>query len=328
VIKAEHQEGNQMTKLRLLAVIGIFLQSATPPASANSVDLLPPFTDFALREPQVPNRPEDVRTYSATGNLAQWAISQWDIPGEKLSPFAREDNGGDVIYTATAPMAAAKVVQTTGSRSIFLTQNGEVLPCRDDRDRARESDLFLSARLVAGMGAASGATRQLVGPLSDIDALRQRADVSVNYGPAAAAKGCEVNKGAVIVALILSNPVVTPRQTLFYQLSLTDFCLKELEHQVCHPPATVPAFFSKKNPFGVDERIARFGVIPLRDGESKQIDVDLLPHLTAAIHAAPPSMDSDLSHWHVTGAYGGQIVWGDVSMSSTWREYRLIAATR
>lgn len=306
----------------LLVIMGF---GGTQSASAGEIDLLRAFGDFALREPPDPPPPGGPKTYSATGQSPQWFVSQWNIAGGKLSPFVKSQAGQETIFTSQAPEADVRIIRTPTSQTVILGQNGTVLPCLGNTGRPRESDLFISTQPLAGLGSATATQRAAMGDLSTLTALREAVDITAQFGPTEKSKGCQVNKGGAVTALILSNPVVHPGQTLFYQLSLGGVCRQDVPRGICNPPAKGLVFYSNKNPFGVNDTLALVSGSSIVDGQNRKFDIDLLPRLRQAIASAPAGMDRELSHWYVKGAYAGHIIWGDVVVQSTWKNYQIIA---
>jgi hypothetical protein len=70
---------------------------------------------------------------------------------------------------------------------------------------------------------------------------------------AAFRKGCTVNQGAAIVAIILNNLTSHPPQTLFYKISLNAPCGPGPVARVrtCRAGTKAAGFYFKRNPFGV-----------------------------------------------------------------------------
>lgn len=317
---------------RVLAIAVVAVSClATMPATARTLELVGPFRDFALREPQNPPPPGPPRYYSATAPAAQWGISQWNLPGGKLPPFTMLREGQTTSFISRAAVAAVKVVRTGEHTSIFLSQNGDALPCRERNGRPFESDLFISPKDPRWAGRETAllpAAHKLV--LGRMTALVLRAEVGAEGGVSRHPKGCEVSQGSAIVSLVLRNTAVRPAQTLFYQLALNQICGPELAQRwrACTRGMQNFTYFSRKPPFGADDSISLLGIPLLTTGTPRHIIVDLRQRLARIIAAGPPALDKDLSHWEFGSTYIGQHIWGDVRLSTQWRSFRLTAQTR
>jgi hypothetical protein len=316
----------------LLVMLGFLLALAVPNhAEGAEFDLLQKFDSFALREPPDPPPPGGPRIYSVTSDSPNWFVSQWNIPGEKLSPFVHRQTDGTTVFEAHAPAADVRILIAPSRTAVILAQNGSVLPCLNQVGRPREFDLFISPGKLRGrpstpQPAQAGASASL----SELTALVQSATVAIRTARPPGDKNCTLNKGNALLALILHNTVAQPKQTLFYQLALNRFCGRASpeRRRECDAPPRHFNFFSTRNPFGVDDMLPLVGEPFLAGGESRVLRIDLLPRLKDIIASAPAGMDPDVSHWVVDGAYAGQHIYGDVILETEWSENRLIAFTR
>ena len=312
-------------KAELIFGLAILMACGVPAASmAHPIDLYPKLGGFALREPEMPTQPGAPQIYSTTNNAPNWLISQWKIAGPKLSAFTTQQEGDSSVYEANAPTASVRIVEAPTGSTITLGHIGAPVPCLNASGKPRESDLFLSS-IKPMVGVIPGKTSGYLLPA--LNSLREVASVSVDAGPSTPTKGCKVSKGGAILAIILTDFAVAPHQVFFYQMSLSEYCRTDILGSVCAMPASRPTNYTNHNPFGSNDRLALLGQPPIQDGETRSLDIDLLPRLIMAIEDGPPAMDRDPANWAVTGGYFGLISWGDVTVTSTWQNYRLIADT-
>lgn len=294
-----------------------------PPCAAKSLDLYPALGGFALRAPDAPQSSQPTAVYSQTGPKPAWVVSQWNIAGPKLSAFTTSQEGGQTIYTASAPAASVRIAETSAGSDVTLQQNGAAAPCETPHGSPWESDLFLSSTThAAGVipGKPSGSL------LSDIGSLHEIVTISVAVTPSTPAKACKVTMGGAVLAIVLQDFATKPHQTFFYQLHLNRYCGNQPDG-VCTTAWTSPLYYTKRNPYGCDDVLSRFGQPLLTSGTARALDVDMLPGLRQAVAGAPGGMDRDPSHWYVSGGYIGLISWGGVDVTSHWHGYRLVVQT-
>jgi hypothetical protein len=316
-----------LSLLRLTAA-GAALALAGP-AQAAEIDLMAPITGLALREPPDPPKPGAPPFYSETGPAPNWNVAQWGVPGEKLSPFT--NRGGVYLSEAPAARVAAKA-GPDGGAELELEQDGSTLPCTVAGGGHREFDLFISPNGpdLAGSGAVGWRRNGAEAPtLAVMRRLTLKATVSYGGSLAPTNKGCGVNQGSVMMALILSNSDAAPSQTLFYQFFLSTVCgTGDPAHDAsCRAEKTGQTYFFQQNPFGVDDALPLAGERWLERDEERAVSVDVLPRLMAALGSAPPGMERDPGRWRVTGFYAGQNIWGDIKLNSRWSGLRVVAET-
>ena len=305
----------------LLSLLAAAFSAQRFTASAAETDLYRSLDGFALREPDNPPPPGGPFVYSQTSSDPHWFVSQWKIAGSKLSPFVESHAGNATIYRATTDAAHVTITHAAGDSVVELGQDGSIVPCLTEAGRPREADLFLTAGHQNGITPGSRDGR----PLTSLSGLREIATVSFAAEAAPAPKGCDVSKGAVIVAIILRNFAVQPAQTFFYQLLLGDFCLRNGRGRPCDRPVTRMQNYTAKNPFGANDRLTFFDRPLTINAAPRTIDIDILGRLKEAVDNGPAAMDRDVAHWSLTGGYLGLISFGDVRLGSTWSGYRLVA---
>jgi hypothetical protein len=313
------------------AILTLFLLSLDAPvAFSKNIELVAPFSDFSLREPPDPPPPGSPQFYSSTAVISPWSIVQWNVPGGKLPPFTLTRQGPRTSFHSRAAEVAVEIQRESGQTSVQLSQNGEALPCSWANGHPRESDLFIAPKDPRWSGhdtALHPYARSLsIGALS---ALILRAEVSAEAAPLSRPKGCAVSQGAAIVALILRNTTGPKPQILFYQLALNHVCGPGSAQRMrqCAVGQTKFTYFSRKQPFGVDDFAPLLGVPALGNGQSRHITINLLPRLAQIIAAGPPEMDRNMAHWQFDGTYLGQHIWGDIRLATRWRSFGLTAVT-
>lgn len=301
----------------------LLLLSAPVARAQSSTDLLGGFGTFALEAP-VTSGVYTKTTYSDTGpaqpgSAGKWNIAQFDIPGSKLSAFKPKQAGGVTEYDAEAAAAAVRVIEAPTGPIVILTQKGDTLPCTHPDGRPREWDLFIATPVIA-----AGLKHT---PLTGLIALRQTVNISSVGGPSQISKSCAVNKGGAIISVIMSDDTVQPRQIFFYQLAVSTVCRQEGNGQPCNTNHTDFTYYSNKEPYGADDYLPLLGRAMISGTDLSTLNVNLLPRLIRVIQKGPPSLDKNLSHWVVNSVYAGQHIWGDLTLTTGWQNYRLIAET-
>ncbi len=302
-----------------MVLVGV-AQEAQPGETA----LLPPFRHFALRSPEYPPPPGLPDLYAATGSEPDWQIVQWNIPGERLAPFFEDRVGNHLVLKALSPEATVQIIQKENRRTVELAQDGAVLPCNDAHGAPRESDLFLQPNY-SEFG--ENGRRKKTVRLSELRSLILTATVSIRYRMIDRPKGCVVNQGNAIIAVVLNNLTQNPTQTLFYQLGLNQPCGlgPGPRMRLCEAGTRVPHFFAIRNPFGLDDSLPLLGLPYVTGERPRSIVIDLLPRVRQLIVSGPAKMDRNPSHWVVNSAYAGQHILGDFRLSSIWDQFQIEA---
>lgn len=324
-----------MKDSRIMRAVGlIFVLLLFDPMQTVRAAELPVFTspyDFSLKEPQDPPPPGGAMTYAFSGAAPTWSISAWDIPGQKLSPFLVSKVGADTLFLSRAPEATVTIDRKPdGTESYELHQDGTELPCGPD-DKARESDLFAGPNGEALKSPDANAF--LIPPnqmaLTEMSHLIARATITFRHGDAVPAKGCAVSQGSPLISVIVNNLIA--HQTLFYQLALSTVCGPQPapRAQMCNHWRTQPesSFFFTINPFGVDDALPLLGQSWFSNNETRPLNVDVLPRILLFIATGPEPMDHNPKHWVLDNYYNGQHIWGDITMTTIWRDVRLTVIT-
>jgi hypothetical protein len=315
-----------------VAMMALFCSVGSPCfASAGDFPLIVPMSGFSLTSPNDALGQESLKPYAQTDGILQWSVGAWNIPGGKLPPFTKRADKEGAVFSTQAPAARVGIaIEPSGTR-LTLAQNGRVVPCEGKNNRPFEFDLFAApndARVKPPRwpGYLSPAIQN-----SDLNALTGlifQADVQMTQGLATPGKHCQTNFGNAVVAVILNDRATHPAQVFFYQLFVSRFCgvIASIKLPSCGLETKMLQFF-KKNPFGTDDYAPLAGAAWLAPGRKTKIQIDLRPRLISAIETAQGGVDQNLSHWRVGSMYLGQIIYGDVTLQSTWRNVTLTAQT-
>ncbi len=284
------------------------------PVFASSIQLFSPPTNFELLAPIAPALGDPI-AYSKTGLDHLWKIASWGIP-KALPPFTQKSYQSNLVFFSKSAAAEVDLVRQPGGASNFtLVQNGNGLPCSGNA--GSEFDLFASPQSLA--------EEPSLGVLSSLTV-----DARVKIWQVAGARACDISQEGTLVSLVLSNSL--SRQTLFYQVALSELCGRQpkVRLQLCVQSTKHPQiyFFARRNPYGVDDNLPAFGQTWILDGQSRHLELDLLPHLLKAVLTGPKDLDKTISDWHVTGYYIGSHVWGNMSLSSSWSDLKLTSTVR
>jgi hypothetical protein len=328
--------------LGLLLAIGGACQRSTI-ANAREMPIVAPPTAFALAGPDKLTGPVKLDLYARTGPRPNWFIGQWATAGGKLPPFERiAGPNGAVEFVSRSRAASVSIAQHGAALSYVLSQNGPSQPCTTAAGRPHEFDLFANTggpQMNPALDSAVATATQGAKPPTLAQMTRLDQHVVVEVAGAAATetgKHCKINQGNVLTAITLVNDRAKPTQVLFYQLSLYVVC-GGVERASCERNLSKPFFWWTDEDgrdhagrvtvrsFGYDQRLPQLGRPLLRIGAHQTLDIDLLPDVLRLIAEGAHGIDTDAAHWRVSGAYHGQSVWGDVSMRTTWSDYRLTA---
>jgi hypothetical protein len=300
-------------------------------ASAKEIPLIAPMSGFSLLDPTYPPGPGGPKPYSQTDGSLRWGVGPWHSPGGRMPPFSKQQDGAETVYSTRAPAVGVSVAISPTGTTLTLEQDGRVVPCTGSNNKTFEFDLFAKPN-VPNVKAPrlSGYSRSgPYGPaLSDLTGLMFGANVTMTQGLATSRKQCRVNFGNTVFAVILNDRSAHPSQVFFYQLFLSRFCGSDASVKLpaCTPPKNMYQFFVK-TPFGTDDYLPLAGKPWLLQRQSTEIQVDLLPRLISAIRTGRGGIDQNLSHWTVGSVYLGQIMYGDITLQSTWRDVSLVAQT-
>lgn len=312
-----------------LWVVTLSFSAGWHAAQADEIPLFKPVNAVSVHSPVQPVPPGGPFAYTASGPAADWGVVAWDIPGGDLSVFTTTtDAAGHAIAMSRAAEASVTVRHHAGGATITLLQDGTVLPCVGHDGGPRESDLFLSPnQKTNGFDAPGYTDGDHTYALTALKHLTAKVTVSYTASPVKKAAVCGVAQGGALIAVILDNRVT--HQTLFYQLALTLICGPQPAPRLafCAKMRELPRsnFFFTKNPFGVDDRLPLLGQPFLEPGETRTIEVDLLPRLLGFLRAGPLALDTDASHWTFGAFYAGQNIWGGVALTTHWSNIQLIA---
>lgn len=242
---------------------------------------------------------------------------------------AAERCGNDLFQRSLA--AGVDVAMGPTGTTLTLEQDGRVVPCTGADGKTFEFDLFaspndLSVKAPRQPGLLRAGRSALV--LGTLKSLVFSTDLVMTEGLAASRKQCRANFGNVVFAVILNDRETRPFQTFFYQIFLSKLCGAggPVNLQSCARPPRMFQYFAT-NPFGTDDFLPLAGAPFIPDGQPLRVHVDLLPRLVAMIRTARGGVDQTLSRWTVGSVYLGQIMYGDVTMQSNWRNVSLVATS-
>jgi len=302
-----------------MAVLVLFTGSTGPLRSAAAAppagrELFSPPTGFWIMRSDGSNA-----LYGPTSASADWTVAQWNIPTE-LPTF---QNG------VTQNQFARVSIEADGS--VTLSQYGDALSCRKQyasgMSDVHEFDLFLRPN----NGTPPGYPKATTGPsarLGELSHIFHAIEVEPRSVEAKDAS-CQVTKAVFLTAIVLANP--SKRQTIFYQLRLGAFTAIGSSLSSINLP---PFWFGKGTDprtartgyFGYDDSISSYEQEPVAINKPSKFALDLLPRFTALIReGAQFELDQNLSHWIISGAYHGEIVWGHIRVSSHWQNFSLAA---
>ncbi|MGZ8216134.1 hypothetical protein [Methylomagnum sp.] len=246
---------------------------------------------------------------NATGPRAHWLIAQWNIPAE-LPQGSSTTPGG---WTTQNPHAQVSVDRgKAGDSKVKLTQKGEALAC------GVEFDVFVSPidRFTypgypeALLSPASADNRPLGGLNSltlEFDAAELEETVTARCG-----KSGKVDYGYIVAGIVVGNH--RAGQVLYYQILLRDTRASIYQH-ACDS-GTIPWWWSGPVNYGINDTIAAYKSACLAPGVENHYRLGLLERLKQHIHAAPASLNKDLSQWRITGLYVGIGVEGSVTLKA------------
>lgn len=313
-----------------VAMITLFCSVVHPSfAAARDVPLIVPMSGFSLLDPTFPPGPGGPKPYSQTTGPLQWAVGPWGSPGGRMPGFSTFSDGAETIFSTRAPAVGVSVAIGPVGTTLTLEQDGRVVPCTGSNHKVLEFDLFAepNSANVKSPRQSRYLWSELRGPaLSGLTHLMFGADVTMSEGLATSRKQCRVNSGSVVFAVILVDRSVHPSQVFFYQLLLSRLCGSDASLKLlsCAPPKSMYQYFVK-GPFGTDDYLPLSGKPWLLQGQATKLYVDLLPRLVSAIRTGRGGIDQNLSHWTVGSVYLAQIMYGDVTLQSTWRNICLVS---
>lgn len=315
-----------------VAMMALFCSVVLPRfAFARDVPLIVPMSGFSLLDPTYPPGPGGPKPYSQTSGPLQWAVGPWGSPGGRLPGFSKFSDGAETIFSTRAPALGVSVAIGPVGTTLTLEQDGRVVPCTGADGKTFEFDLFaspndLNVKAPRQPGLLRAGRSALV--LSTLKSLVFSTDLVMTEGLTVPRKQCKVNFGNVVFAVILNDRETRPFQTFFYQIFFSELCGAggPVNLQPCARPPRMFQYFVT-SPFGTDDFLPLPGGPFIPDGQKTRLRVDLLPRLVTMIRTARGGVDQALSHWTVGSVYLGQIMYGDVTMQSSWRNVSLVATS-
>ena len=312
-------------------VAALLVNAASVKASEDPLFL--PQYDLSIRQAGNPAKPGNPPAYAATRPKATWSIIAWNIPDGQLPPFSESRGAEGSVFSSHTPSASVVIKQKANSGSeLELSQDGRVLPCNTANGHPAEFDLFLHPNDKADAYEQVGYTAapEFKQGLDALSTLKVKTRLSFRAGDADRSEECGVASSNVTAGFILGNP--SAKQTLFYDIVLATACGKQPQKRLDHCKSFLShpwlSYFSRKTPFGVDDPAPLLGEPFVRNGEARDIDLDVLPGLLAAIERAPDGMDRDPAHWRLTGFLDGQVIYGGMKVATTWSNLTVAAARK
>ena len=228
--------------------------------------------------------------YGATDFHGNYKIAQWSIP-EELPVFRDNITENDHM----------RVVWDKQSRTTRLTLRGNDLPCND------ELDAYLSPLAMVYSDFLNKYKR------IRLFVSIKREDVFVS------SFGCDITQGGDLVGIILFNE--KSRQKLFYQLRFSNIRMNPdlrywWRNGMQHPDGWVS--------WGYRDQLRSYGENAPGVGLWETYDLNLSRRIKKLIKARS-GMDHDLSHWKIKSIYHGSHIWGDMEISTSWKNVKLIA---
>ncbi len=272
--------------------------------------------------------------YNPTRGDANWAISQWNIPGQSAPSWIRG-------YRSQNGNIDVQVIEQNGMPSaVSLSQDGGLLPCFPDPKS--EYDLFVGPNWKGFASAFPSAGPSVNTSLDSIPALLMSAELTVTNIWRASSRACGVNQRAIDFSAVFSNSgdQAHPGQTLYYDLApYATRCDAVASDAICDARINFPAYFYFDGTgdnayrddagkiihqvFGYDDDFTVYNKPTLVLSQSQSYEIDILPRVKYVIAHGPNGMDTDLSHWRLSGIYYGSHIWGNVGIASEWRNFNV-----
>jgi hypothetical protein len=194
-----------------------------------------------------------------------------------------------------------------------IHQSGERLGCEKNRVPI-EFDGFIGANTRANNPDSSSAERPIVQtPLAGLTSLTQKLTVKLD-SIVTLRQTCEVTKAASIVCIVFSNKIA--HQTFFLQVVVLGLGV-----------GRQPFWWAR------GQKNGRYGYNLVADtaktnwqpGQEKEISIDVLPNVMSLISSGSFGIDKNLDNWLISGAYFGNVVYGQIEIETEWSAYSLTA---
>lgn len=298
--------------MKMFATLAVFLI----PAAVGATDLATQPGASIWTAPNHYNGTFTSEAGDSSAPPATWYVAQWNIPQELV--------GSKTVTPGAAWNISnqyGRVAYIPGTGGYELAQSGSTSPAC-----GTEYDLFLEPTDNANYpGYPLGIIPS--GALSAISSIKMRAGINVTYE--AVSSRCatpNVNYVAYIASLVLSNTVNS--QTLFVQIDMRDSRPTQNNYRSWCPGYETDAYPKQ---FCEDTDIRAFGAPALVPGAGRILyNIDLYSELRSLIQTGhvksmassgnsyDVSLDTDLSHWNISGLYVGQTLQGGAVATSQW----------
>lgn len=292
-----------------------------------------------------------------TTTAANWAADSWTNPLGVPAAFA--PISGTSNYTASDGDETINFYPNSGSGYTVISQtvdhttigSAPTMPCQD------EIPIFLQPNptgLPGLPGGSSLAPRYTIAGLQHIyHTLTAIPAVHSFPTPAISSESCDTNyptptEGMVMTAIVLHNNFTSPPSNFWYQLRLLYYGQGPAVDSNTYPNdfpsdeewfgSTAPTAFwwhkrvfnpsgpNFKNNFGYSQNVTDYGQPIATIGSSNSYSLDFLPQLASLLESGTNNIDSDLSHWVITGAYFGDSGYGYVDSGGQFSDFSMTAA--
>jgi hypothetical protein len=286
--------------------------------------------------------------YGATSPAANWSIAQWGIPSGSTGNFISTNNAdGTKSYRTIHNNLDVIALENQGAiKSLSLSQDGSNLVCTPDSNS--EYDLFAGPNANDFAPEFPSARKYdtdstVVNTLSSLSSLFVVMDLTITNIWRSPTPACaDVNQRGVDVAVVFNNfgDATHPSQTLFYDITpyLTR-CSASDSNATCDAASEkVPKFFyfdgsgsnativngvTTHQTFGYNDLISSYNLPQMMPLHEEKYRIDILSQVKEVIASGPNGMDHNPAHWHLVSMYGGTHIWGNVGISTEWKNLNI-----
>jgi len=252
--------------------------------------------------------------YCPSNPEANWHIAQWNNP-ELLKCWTKKKNGEIVAESQNLKITIYK----NGEQEI--DSNGKNLPCRDKKlQRWYEFNANITPNTYKGYQIAyvgSPVLSKMNRVVYKITVTLEQAKFLDNH--------CTITQGSNLIALVLKN--IVTNDVLFYKIQLFNLNNRNLTPKPYWYWAKgegEKTIKEKIKVYGYSDILPTYGMDYLKIGETKQIELDVLPRLKQVLNDPRAiGLDRTSSNWIISSAYYGQNIWGGVKLISKWKNFSL-----
>jgi hypothetical protein len=348
--------------LFLLSFISVYfpacsLQTINNNVVANPIEIKPfyPPTGFGIDRSNDDKVPFNIGGYTNKNETTNnWKIDQWSNPDLMTQFIAMPaDKPYQKKWYVDSTFESVQVLKDFNNNfNIQLTQTGrnhaQAVPCTRPSGRPYELDLFVAptdkrSKAKSGQNSAALADNPNKSPLLMLNTMLSLTTTGTfklsNLAvPLSTDTPCEMNSVMALLAFIFTNPKTAnkPAQVFYYQLSLFTRCDTSAPQKYCKNNNNKPHFWSagvqtKPNgslAFGMNDFLSSYTQPLINDANPHFIAVDILPRINEIISSGVYGLDTDLSHWKLSGMYYGQAIWGAVQLTTQWQGFIPVIKTK